>query len=167
MSNSNCNDIDGFTRRRFCRPCDSRERESCCSDEAYGSVFSCRERQLRVQRPSEEVPITFDHNAMLRNMVHNSGSAELKTCRQGDYKIDFVLYLYSENSSQCSFILEADEKAMSGGVFTSTLSSGHQVCSGSTMASLGRRDDIRLLFTAPSAMQITVVNATLSAVKMN
>lgn len=171
---SNCNDINSFTRRSCrCRDCYRRDRDGRNGDqdqrdnEAFGSVFSSRERRITVQCPCQEVPITFDHNAMLRNMAHNPGEAELKTCRRGDYKLDFVLYLYSENSSTCSFILEADGKAMSGGVFTSTLSSGHQVCSGSTMARLGHRDDIRLLFTTPSAMQITVVNATLSAVKMN
>lgn len=100
-------------------------------------------------------------------MAHNPGEPELKTCRRGAYKVDFVLYLYSENSSPCSFIIEADGKAMSGGVFTSTLSKGHQVLSGSTMAKLGNRDEIRLLFTAPSSMQITVVNATMNAVKMS
>lgn len=184
---SNCNDINGFTRRSCrCRDCYRRNRNNeeqdrdgtasrdCdCRDcdsrdnEAFGSVFSSREREMTVQWPCQIVPIIFDHNAMLKNMAHNPGGTELKTCRRGNYKVDFVIYLYSENSSPCSFIMEADRKAMSGGVFTSTLSGGHQVCSGSTMVRLGHRDDIRLLFTAPSAMQITVANATLNAVKMN
>jgi len=167
MSKSFDGGLNGFTRKRRRRRCAPAEQiERCETHEAYACLSSAKSSLLKVTLPCEKAPVVFDECSRKQGMEFEPGSAELRVCMPGDYGVDFALYLYCDVSALCSFIIEADGKAVKGGTFTGTTERGHQVCCGWTIENLKACERIRLVFTAPSAMQVSVVNAVLSAAKL-
>ena len=167
MSDSGYSGLNGFPRRNNRAVCTQNSNNTCPDQDAYACVFTNRDTELSVTLPGQRVTIPFANSALIRNMVHDPDAGTLKTCIGGDYSIDFILFLYSTVSAICSFIILADDRPLTGGTFTCTLNRGHQVCVGSTMSELDRCEDIQVIFTAPSALGITLVNSTLSVMRLS
>ena len=140
--------------------------------DTYGSFYNTGSTEVTVPVPGGEAPIPFSDNALLRGVIsHEPGSADVTVGEAGDYQIDFILYYTSAIAAFASFVIESNDKAVSGGVFSRMLGTGYQIHSGSVLTEFEAGDEIRLVFTAGIAIGITLTGGGVSAVfnikKMN
>ncbi len=132
--------------------------------DTYGSLYNTGSMEVAVSVPGGEAPISFSDALIRGGISYEQGEAAVTVDEAGDYQIDFIVYYTSAIAAFASFVVESNEKAVPGGAFSRMLGTGYQIHSGSVLARLDAGDEIRLVFTAGIALEITLTGGDVSAV---
>ena len=161
------NGFNGFISSCNCgrNQCMQDETDFAGGQNAYASIYNIGSEEIVVAAPGDIVPITFSGNALLGGGVtHEPGTAEITVPSAGDYEINFTLYFSATVASFATFAIQHNGANLPGGVFSKMLSVGYQTFLGSTMATLDAGDNIRIVFSAPIVLGITLQGNDVTAV---
>ena len=130
---------------------------------AYGLAFQLGPERLAVTTPGEIIAVSLSDNAMSVGVAHEAGTPELLVGTAGDYLVEFALYMTSDSAKQAVFALQANGSNIVGGVRDVPLRSGYQAVTGSTMVNLEENSHIRIVMTASSPLEVTLIGSGTTA----